>query len=93
MKEWLENEDEEDDISDSEIWAEVKHPDNYTLADLTSWINKKEMVKGKKPAIAASPSGRKLEKRKKERKVSSSEESSPDERKKSKSKSKKKLSE
>ena len=90
MIEWLEN--KEDCPSDSEIWVEEKHPDEYSLADLTSWINRKEVVKGKKPVVASS-SGKKLEKRKKERKVSSSEESSPEERKKSKSKSKKKLSE
>ena len=91
MIEWLEN--KEGSPLDSEIWAEEKHPEDYSLADLTSWTNKKEVVKGKKPAIAASSSGKKLEKRKKGRKVSSSEESSPEERKKSKSKSKKKLSE
>ena len=91
MIEWLEK--KEDSPLDSEIWAEEKHPDDYSLADLTSWTNKKEVVKGKKPAIAASSSGKKLEKRKKGRKVSSSEESSPEERKKSKSKNKKKLSE
>ena len=92
MIEWLENDD--NCPSDSDIWAEKKHPDDYSLADLTSWINKKEVVKGKKPAVATSSRGKKSEKRKKERKVSSSsEESSPEERKKSKSKSKKKMSE
>jgi hypothetical protein len=93
MMEWLEN--EEHCPLDSDIWAEEKHPDDYSLADLTSWMNRKEVVKGKGPAVAARSRGKKLEKRKKERKarVSSSEESSPEERKKSKSKSKKKLSE
>lgn len=90
MIEWLEKK-EDDGSSDSEIWAEKKRPDFYTLADLTDWMDKKDVVKGKKPAVAARSSEKKL-KKKKERKVSSEEESSP-ERQKSKSKSKKKLSE
>jgi hypothetical protein len=90
MVEWLEN--KEDCPLDSEIWTEEKHPDDYSLPDLISWNNMKDVVKGKKPAVVARSSGKKLEKRKK-KKVSSSEESSPEERKVSKSKSKKKSSE
>jgi hypothetical protein len=91
MVEWLEN--KEDCPLDSEIWTEEKHPDYYSLSDLISWINKKDVVKGKKPAVDARSIGKKLEKRKKKKKVSSSEESSCEERKASKSKSKKKSSE
>ena len=102
MKSWL---DENSDCeSDSEIWAESKDPDDYTFGDLTKWLNQKDVVKGKKPAVASSSGGKKLvvvtkdKKKKKERKVTSSEESedSAEEKRlklKAKSKSKRKSSE
>jgi len=71
MKSWLE--DNSDCESESEIWAETKNSDHYTLLDLAQWLNKKDAVKGKKPAIASSSKEKKSagskEKRKKERRM------------------------
>jgi hypothetical protein len=88
MKSWLDaNSDAE---SDSEVWAETKDPDYYTLADLAEWLKRKDVVKGKKPAVASSSAGKKSvgkqEKRKKERKMSSDESDGSSEGKRSKSK-------
>jgi hypothetical protein len=87
MKSWLDaNSDAE---SDSEVWAETKNPDHYTIGDLAEWLKRKDVAKGKKPA--GKKSVVKQEKRKKERKVSSEESDGSSEGKKSKSKSKLKL--
>ena len=75
MKAWL---DESSDAeSDSEVWAESKDPDHYTIADLAEWLKRKDAAKGKRSAGASSGGGKKSgvkqEKRKKERKASSEE--------------------
>ncbi|KIJ89599.1 hypothetical protein K443DRAFT_15955 [Laccaria amethystina LaAM-08-1] len=71
MKSWLDA--DSDAESDSEVWAETKDPDYYTLADLAEWLKRKDVVKGKKPAVASSSAGKKSvgkqEKRKKERRT------------------------
>lgn len=100
MKSWLDN--NSDCESDSEVWAETKDPDAYTFVDLAEWLNRKDAVRGKKPAVAGSSREKKSvavkDKKRKQRKVSPSEESedSPEEKKsklKAKAKSKRKLSE
>jgi hypothetical protein len=79
MKSWLD--DDSDCESDSEIWANTKNPDDYTFADLKEWLNRKDVAKGKRPAVASSSGGKKLvvatkdKKKKKERQEISSEES------------------
>jgi len=75
MKAWLDA--GLDAESDSEIWAETKDLDHYTIADLVEWLKRKDVAKGKRSVVASSSarrkSGGKQEKRKKERKESSEE--------------------
>jgi hypothetical protein len=66
MKSWLDANSDAD--SDSEVWAETKDPEHYTIGDLAEWLKRKDVVKGKKPA--GKKSIVKQEKKKKERKVS-----------------------
>ena len=40
--------------SGSELWGETKAADDYSLGDLKDWLDKKDMVKGKKPATTGS---------------------------------------
>ena len=102
MKSWLD--DDSDCESDSEIWAHTKNPDDYTFGDLAQWLDKKDVAKGKRPAVASSSGGKKSvvvakdKKKKQKRKATSSEESedSSEEKRlklKAKSKSKRKSSE
>jgi len=91
MKSWLNNDSDCD--SDSEIWHITKQSDFYTFRDLTEWLNKRDVVKGKRPAIGSSGGGRKsvsTKGKKKERKETSSEESEEESEKKSKLKAKSK---
>jgi len=92
MKSWLNN--DSDCESDSEIWNITKEPDFYTFRDLTEWLNKRDVVKGKRPAIGSSGGGKKsvvsTKGKKKERKETSSEESEEVSEKKSKLKAKSK---
>lgn len=90
MKSWLDaNSDAE---SDSEVWAETKDADLYTITDLAEWLKRKDAVKGKRPAVTGSSAGKKSvvkqDKKKKERKASSEESNGSSEGRKSKSKSK-----
>jgi len=77
MKSWLDANSDAD--SDSEVWAETKDSDQYTIGDLAEWLKRKDVAKGKKSVV-------KQEKRKKERKASSGESDGSSEGKKSKSK-------
>jgi len=102
MKAWLEE--NSDCESDSEVWGDTKNADDYSFADLASWLNRKDVAKGKKSAIAGSSSGKKSATAAKEKKKKAQKESSPESQKsseekklklksKSKSKGKKKMSE
>jgi len=77
MKSWLNNDSDYD--SDSEIWHITKQSDFYTFKDLTEWLNKRDVVKGKRPAIGSSGGGKKsvvsTKGKKKEREATTSEES------------------
>ncbi|EDR13066.1 uncharacterized protein LACBIDRAFT_322487 [Laccaria bicolor S238N-H82] len=72
MKAWLDA--SSDAESESEVWAETKDPDHYTIVDLAEWLKRKDVVKGKRSAATSSGAGKKSgvkqEKRKKERKES-----------------------
>ena len=73
MKSWLDADSDAD--SDSEVWAETKDLDHYTMLDLAEWLKRKDVAKGKKAAVTSGgkKSVVKQEKKKKERKVSSEE--------------------
>ena len=95
MVAWLNN--DSDCESNSELLGEAKNKNDYSFVDLTKWLNKKDAVKGKRPAVPSPSAGKKVavkEKRKKEKKVSSkpSSESSEEEQEKEKAKKGKKKS-
>ena len=86
MKAWLL--DDPNCLSDEDLWLENKKTDEYNFVDLVNWLNKKDVVKGKKPAVASASVVKKsgLGKKDKKKKEVSSDSEDLAEKKKKKSK-------